>query len=734
MQAQTGDWTTGVLSPLKGILAFRRDPLAALTEVGRKGGMAPFRLGRQQLYMVSSPELVQRVLAGSQEPFAKGRSLQAAKVALGEGLLSSEGELHARQRRLIQPLFHHTMIDAYATEMVAAADARQRRWRDGESLDLQAEMRALTITVIGRTLFSSDLEGDTERLSRAVAGAVGFSKLLLLPGFPLLRRLSIIPTARRINYAVQTFDEMVERILEQRPHRNGNDDLISTLLDPAACGSSPEGLRQVRDEAVTMLLAGHETTATLLALAWSQLAAHPAALERFHSELESVLGDRPPSAADLPRLPYTQAVVKESLRLFPPVWAVARIATRELELDGVPIPQGATLVISPWVTHRDPDLYDDPLAFKPERWIDGSAADLHKYAFVPFGGGPRKCIGEGFAAIEAELVMATIGRLWSIRLARESVEVEALFTLEPKDGVPVTVHRRDRGERDKAEQAPSSAEMTPASRPSGETYWDEIAPIWERGSEQRLWRRHSDAVNRRLVSRWLPEDMHAVLKTDLWDEAMGEGLYLALAVNGNEVTGIDVSESILASARDRYPELEVHRADVRSLPFPDRRFDAVVSNSSLDHFASRDQILLALRELRRVMTRGGTLVLTLDNQSNPIVGLTKALPRRPLNRLWLRWGRSSRQLGLLPYYVGATYGRARLRQVLISEGFAVEEMTAIVHAPRPFAVALGHLLERRAGPAVQGRYLRWLMSWERMAGSPMRYLSGHFVAVRARKL
>jgi cytochrome P450/ubiquinone/menaquinone biosynthesis C-methylase UbiE len=733
MEAQTGYSATGMTAPFREILAFRRDPLASLTEISRRGELAPFSLGRTKLHLVNSPELIQQILAGDQTGFVKGRSMQVAKLILGNGLLTSEGELHSRQRRLIQPLFQRARIDGYATAMVETADARQRRWRDGDRVDLQAEMRSVTITVLGRTLFSTDLEREAERLSEAVSGAMGFTKLLIYPGFEIWRRLPILPSIRRINSAIRTLDEMFERILAQRGREQGDADLLSTLVDPAASGSSPEGLRQVKDEAVTMLLAGHETTATTLAFAWAMLATNPEASERLHAELDSTLDGRLPTVEDLAQLPYTAAVIHETLRLYPPVWGFSRMTTRDYELKGVRIPGGEVLLVSPWVTHRDPRFYEDPLTFRPERWIDGSTADLPKYSFVPFGAGSRKCVGEGFAWTEACLVLATVSRRWSMELARTSLEAEALFTLEPKDGVPATLHRRDRGRDAEVGEGRSSAGIVVESG-NGETYWDEIAPIWERGTEQRLWRRHSDAVNRRLVSRWLPERTHAVLKTDLWDEAMGAGVYPALAANGNEVAGVDISEAVLASARDRYPGIDAHRADVRSLPFPDRRFDAVVSNSSLDHFASTDDILIALRELRRVLRPGGSLLLTLDNPANPIVGLTKALPRRPLNRLWLRWGRATQRLGLLPYYVGATYGHGRLHEVLTGEGFAVEEMTAIVHAPRPLAVAFGHLLERRARPATQERFLRWLMSCERISGSPGQYLSGHFIAVRARRL
>jgi cytochrome P450 len=727
----TGTQSTPLRSPIAAMIAYRRDPLAFLVEVGRHGPLVSFKLGPRRIHLVNAPELVRRVVAADQKAFAKGRPMQAAELIFGNGLLRSEGELHARQRRLIQPLFHRGRIEEYASAMVEVADARQRRWRPGDRLDMEAEMRALTMTVIGRTMFSTDIERDAEELSHAIGSATEYTKLLALPGKSVLKRLPL-PSVRRAKAGIEAFDRLFARVVEQHGgSASGSGDLLSTLLDPAACGRSDAGLRQVRDEALTMLLAGHATTATTLALAWALLDTHPAVADRFHDELDSALQGGPPTVEHLPQLSFTDAVFKETLRLYPPSWLFSRVATDEFDLDGKRIMPGSVLLVCPWVIHRNHELYDDPVAFKPDRWLDGSTDGLPKYSLVPFGGGPRKCIGEGFAWTEATLVLATIGRRWAPHFTRKSFEVEPQLALVPKDGVPMILRLRERGQG-------SGDALTPAgeTRPGGDGggYWDQVAPIWEGGGGQRLWRRHSDAVNRRVVEEWLPDGAKAVMKTDLWDEAMGEGLYPAIARNGTQVTGIDVSEAILASALDRYPDLETHRADLRSLPFPDNRFDAVVSNSSLDHFASAEDILLSLRELRRVLRRGGTLLLTLDNPANPIVGLSKALPRGPLNRLWLRFGGASRRLGLLPYYVGATYGRHQLGQVLTREGFAVEQTTAIMHAPRPLAVIAGHLLERRGGAAAQERFLRWLLAWERLAGSPTRFVSGHFTAVRAKKL
>lgn len=258
--------------------------------------------------------------------------------------------------------------------------------------------------------------------------------------------------------------------------------------------------------------------------------------------------------------------------------------------------------------------------------------------------------------------------------------------------------------------------------------WDAVAEVWQRAPAQTLWRRHSDSVNSRLVERWLPAGTSATLKTDLWDEAMGAGLYPAIAARSDRVVGVDVSRSIVAAAAERYPTLDVRVAHVHQLPFEDGSFDAVVSNSTLDHFDDAAEIDRSIVELARVLQPGGTLVLTLDNPANPIVALGKLLPREALNRIWLRWADASSRIGLLPYHVGATYGRSRLCSVLRTAGFAVEDTTAIVHAPRPVAVMVGQRLARGR------RFLRVLSAFEQLERAPTRFLTGNFVAVRARRL
>lgn len=252
-------------------------------------------------------------------------------------------------------------------------------------------------------------------------------------------------------------------------------------------------------------------------------------------------------------------------------------------------------------------------------------------------------------------------------------------------------------------------------------YWDEVAAAWRESTPQRLWRAHSDAVNVALFANWLPPGgVERLLKTDVFDEAVGEGLFPRLAGDVRSPVGIDVSAAGLSAARSRYPRLRAVRADVRRLPFAGESFDTIISNSTLDHFAAPEDITSSLRELRRVLRPGGHLLLTLDNRANPVIALRGRLPYQVLHRL-----------GVVPYYVGATYGPAHLRGVLIEAGFDVLDLEAVMHCPRVLAVAAARVVERRTGPAMHRRFLRWLMTFERLARWPTRFRTGHFVAVRA---
>ena len=275
----------------------------------------------------------------------------------------------------------------------------------------------------------------------------------------------------------------------------------------------------------------------------------------------------------------------------------------------------------------------------------------------------------------------------------------------------------------------AAIESLPNVERTSSATWDDFVKLWLASGAQRLWRRHSDAVNRSLLARWLPPSADRILKTDLWDEAVSDGLYPALATRARHVVGIDVSAAVVDAALKRYPALHARCADVRGLPFTDGAFDVVVSNSTLDHFASIADIQTALVELHRVTLPGGTLVVTLDNPSNPIIALRRALPRSAFDAVWQNFGELAARIA--PSALGATCNVETLERLVATAGFHVSERTSIVHCPRVFAVLVADHLARRTSERTQERFLSMLARFEKLASLPTRFWTGHFVAIRA---
>ncbi len=376
----------------------------------------------------------------SQKSFKKGRGLEQIKRLLGEGLLTSEGDFHLRQRRLIQPAFHRQRITAYGAVMTEYAVQTGRRWRDGETRDVHAEMMRLTLAIVGKTLFGADVEAEAQEIDGALGEIIGLFHLLQLPYSHLLERLPF-PQVRRFRAARARLDATVYRLIAA--HRaSGEDrgDLLSMLLearDEDDGGAMSDG--QVRDEVMTLFLAGHETTAIALTWTWLLLSQNPAAEALFHAELDELAG-RTPTADDLPRLAYTRRIVAESMRLYPPAWAIGRRALVDHALGGYVLPAGAILLISPAVTHRDPRFFPDPDRFDPDRWVPEAESARPKFAFVPFGGGARVCIGEQFAWMELVLLLATLGQPWRLHLAPDQVvDTQPIVTLRPRYGMRMRI-------------------------------------------------------------------------------------------------------------------------------------------------------------------------------------------------------------------------------------------------------------------------------------------------------
>jgi cytochrome P450 len=422
----------------------QRDPVTFLTGVAREhGDVAHFTFGPQHLYLVSHPDLIREVLVVHGRSFMKGRALQRTKVLLGEGLLTSEGEQHQRQRRLAQPAFHRERIGRYAEQMIAHAVRLGDTWRDGQQVDAAQEMMRLTLGVVAEALFGTDIGEETDDISTALTSMMELFPKLMSPFADLLAKLPI-PANWRMRRSVKRLDDTIYRMIETR-RASGEDrgDLLSMLLlsqDEEGGGGMSD--RQVRDEAMTLFLAGHETTANALAWTWYCLARNPEAERALHEELDRVLGDRAPVPADYPRLPTTEMVFAESMRLYPPAWIIGRLALEDVTIGGWTIPRGGLVIVSPIVTQRDPRFWPDPMRFDPSRFTPEQKAARPKFAYFPFGGGTRVCIGEGFAWMEGVLLLATLARRWRVRVTAAEVKTAPLITLRPRGGIPAVLEMR----------------------------------------------------------------------------------------------------------------------------------------------------------------------------------------------------------------------------------------------------------------------------------------------------
>jgi cytochrome P450 len=424
------------------IVSFYRDPIGSLQRMARTyGDVARFRWGSRYEHLLVHPELVERVLVGEQRAFVKGQALQETKRILGEGLLTSEGEFHLRQRRLVQPLFHRRRIAAYAGEMVACTERALARWRDGAVTDAHDEMTRLTLAIVARTLLAADVEGEAPEIGRALTDALDSLQRFMLP-FPDLVELVPLPSTRRLRASRERLDATIYRLIEERRARPGGGDLLSLLLEARGEDGQAMPDEQVRDEAMTIFLAGHETTANALAWTWLLLSRNDEAETRLHAELDEVLAGRLPEPDDLARLPELDRILKESLRLYPPAWLIGRRAVQDVELGGYVLPAGSIALVSPYVTHRDARFFPEPDLFDPGRWTEEAEATRPRFSFFPFGGGVRRCIGESFALMEAKLVLATIAQRWRLRHVGGEVGLLPRITLRPRGPIAMRLERR----------------------------------------------------------------------------------------------------------------------------------------------------------------------------------------------------------------------------------------------------------------------------------------------------
>ena len=428
------------------VFNLRRDPLAGMREMTREyGDIVRFHVMMQERVLLNHPDFITQVLVVQHNKFHKSELTRRITVRmLGQGLLISEGEFWRRQRRLAQPAFHRNRVNDYAGTMLELTESHIGDWRDGEERNIAEEMTALTLDIAVRTLFGTTLPGE----SRQVGGAMTFLMRYSLRRQRLPFRIPETwptPANRRANRELEFMDSLVYRIISERRAESNSDhsDLLALLMDAMDDDGSHMTPQQLHDETMTLFLAGHETTAQMLAWTWYALSQNPAVEERLHEELHGVLGGRPLGAADFPRLPYLQAVMNEVLRLYPPAYIMAREAIEPCEIGGYTMPVGATIIFSQWVMHRDPRYFDDPETFKPQRWLDGLADRLPAGAYFPFGDGPRRCIGQGFALLEAAIVITTLAQRFTFRMVPgHPVVPEPLVTLRPKYGIQMELHAR----------------------------------------------------------------------------------------------------------------------------------------------------------------------------------------------------------------------------------------------------------------------------------------------------
>lgn len=420
-------------------LAREYGPLAFYTSLGR------------EFYQPNDPDLVEEVLVHRNEQFSKGELFHTIlDPVTGDGLLTAEGEQWRRQRHMVNPAFHPDRIAEYSDVMVEETAASMGGWSDGETVDVHSEMMSLTLDIVAKTLFGTDIGDRAEIVGDSMDTVMAYTDS---PYSSLVPGSLPTPANRKFGRSVEAIDAVADEIIQERRTGSGgvetgpageeSDDVLSALLAARDEAGETMDVELVRDEVRTLLLAGHETTALALTFTLFCLAQNPAAEEKLVAELDDVLGGGQPSMADAAQLPYTEKVVDESMRLYPPVHGILRQAETDVELGGYTIPEGATVSLNQWTLHRDPRFYDDPMAFDPDRWTDEMRESLPAFAYFPFGGGPRRCVGDRFAKLEAKLVLAALYGEYHFELRSEpKLSLSPSITTRPTEPVEMRLHER----------------------------------------------------------------------------------------------------------------------------------------------------------------------------------------------------------------------------------------------------------------------------------------------------
>jgi cytochrome P450 len=425
--------------------AFRKfrpaNPITLFAHLARTyGDIAHYKIGRHHIVFLNHPDYIREVLVVQNDNFIKERTVQRTKMLLGEGMITSEGARHRAQRQTAQPAFYRQRIVEYGGIMVEEASRVRDSWRAGEQRDIAVDMMHLTLNVVARTLFASDLREEAYELAAAINRIMGlYNFLVMLPAAEWLVHLRP-PGLAAFLRARNRIDAVVYRMIDaHRQSRRDHGSLLDLMLE-ASPGSDRESRESLRDQVITIFLAGYETVANALSWTWYLLSQNPDCELKFHNEIESVLQGRLPVAEDVPRLCYTENVMAESLRLYPPAWAMGRYARGDFALGDFFLPARTTVLISQFITHRDPRYFSDPLRFDPERFSADAKAQRTKFTYFPFGAGARQCIGESFAWMEGTLILATLAQRWKLRLVPgHKVEPQPLITLRPKYGMLMQV-------------------------------------------------------------------------------------------------------------------------------------------------------------------------------------------------------------------------------------------------------------------------------------------------------
>ncbi|NWF69923.1 MAG: cytochrome P450 [Chloroflexi bacterium] len=424
---------------------FSADALNFVLDARRYGDVAALWFGPYRSYIVNHPDHAHTLLVSEAEHYHKDRTLKAVmKPVLGGGIFLSDGAFWKRQRKLVQPAFHSKRIGAYAQVMVDYTLAAAQRWQSGQVYDVDREMTALTMNIVAKTLFDADVSGDAREVGEVITTVLELTNLRFNSLIPIPDWL---PTSanRKLQKAVKRLDELIYGFINERRKSNEDKgDLLSMLLLAQDDDDKHMTDKQVRDEAMTLFGAGHETTAVALTWTWYLLAQHPEIEQKLLGELDRVLGGRAPTLADLPNLQYTEMILKESMRLYPPAWVTTREAVEDVQVGGYTLEKGSIILINIFGIQRDTRFFADPEAFRPERFSAENEKLIPKYAYIPFGGGPRVCIGNQFAMMEAKLILATLAQRFQLRVAPgHVVKPERVFTLRPKYGLRMVVTARE---------------------------------------------------------------------------------------------------------------------------------------------------------------------------------------------------------------------------------------------------------------------------------------------------